>query len=75
MIVNFNLEGDVCWQRKRDLPSVPTVGSEVVWHNEATTERFVVVAVTYVCEEREWYKNNKEIGGDKTCLLLRWLPR
>lgn len=71
MIVDFYDADKPCdGPVQRDVHSVPLVGSEIAWHRGESTV-YVVVSVIHVFEDRDWYKNRLDIGGDHICVTLK----
>ena len=73
MKVDLFLEDNALWHRQRDVEALPRPGDRIAWHaaDDKTSAHFEVVSVTHVFEDRPWYVEHKDIGGDRICVLLR----
>jgi hypothetical protein len=76
MKVNFYREDDNKWHRERDVPAVPAVGQRINCYGPSDREAhyYEVTQVLYVYEDRPWYVEHKDIGGDRICVTMKPVP-
>ena len=67
MKIDLYREDEPLWHREREVTVVPRVGEVIVFHRSASSDRFRVMHVTHVYEDRMCYRDM----GDKISVTLK----